>query len=113
MFLVQIAVKDVVGDDPAEEIEAVWLGLDVAWDVYIGLGTLLFALSALAHPRLGRVFGIAGILIAVLLLTLNLYSFPTPPADDGLIDTGPLVGVWYLVTVVVMFRSLAWARARD
>jgi len=112
MFLVQIAVKDATGDSPGADLKAVWLGLDVAWDVYIGLGTLLFAISALTHPRLGRAFAVSGVLIAVSLLGLNLASFPTPPADDGLVDVGPLVGVWYLAVVIAMFRSLGWARAQ-
>jgi hypothetical protein len=101
-LLVQLAVKDETGDGPAAELEAVWLGLDVAWDAYIGLGTILFGISALAHPRLGAA-----------LLVLNLASFPTPPANAGSIDIGPLVGLWYLAVTLVIFRSLSWVRANE
>jgi hypothetical protein len=55
----------------------------VAWDVYLGLGTLLFAFSAWSHPRLGRPFAVSGALIAMALLALNLASFPTPPSDSS------------------------------
>jgi hypothetical protein len=109
-LLVQLAVKHETGDDPGAEFEAVWLGLDVAWDAYIGLGTILFGVSALAHPRLGRFLGLPGIAIGAALLVLNLASFPTPPADADSIDIGPLVGLWYLAVTLVMFRSLSWVR---
>jgi hypothetical protein len=40
MLLVQLAVRlRASGETPAEQIVGVWLGLDAAWDVYIGVGT--------------------------------------------------------------------------
>jgi hypothetical protein len=113
MVLVQLAVDERTGDDPSDEVEAVWLGLDVAWDAYIGLGTVLFAIAALSHPRLGKSYGITGLAIGVALLVLNLASFPTPPADAGLADVGPLVGIWYLAVTVAMFRAGRWAREAE
>jgi hypothetical protein len=111
MLLVQLAAGIRSGDKPGSDVVSVWLGLDVAWDVYVGLGTLFFAVCALRHPRLGRVIGVAGIVIAVGLLALNLYSFPAPPGEAGLVDLGPVIGLWYLVVTVAVFASLPWARA--
>jgi hypothetical protein len=112
MLLVQLAVRArVSGGEVPPELIAVWLGLDVAWDVYVGLGTGLFALAMLHHPRFGATFGIAGVLIAAVLLALNLGTFPTPPADAGLFDAGPLVGLWYVAVSVQAWRSLGWAKA--
>jgi hypothetical protein len=113
MVLVQLAVDERTDDDPSDEVEAVWLGLDVAWDAYIGLGTVLFAIAALSHPRLGKSYGITGLAIGVALLVLNLASFPTPPGDAGLADVGPLIGIWYLAVTVAMFRSGRWAREAE
>jgi hypothetical protein len=110
MILVQLAAG-IRSDHPSSEIVSVWLGLDVAWDVYLGMGTLLFAICSLRHPRLGSVVGGAGIAIAAGLLALNLYSFPTPPANAGLVDLGPAVGAWYLLVTVLLLRSLPWARS--
>ena len=111
MLLVQLAAGIRSEDKPGPSVVSVWLGLDVAWDVYVGLGTLFFAVCAMRHPRLGLVIGSAGIVIAVGLLALNLYTFPIPPGEAGLIDLGPAVGLWYLVVTVVVFASLPWARA--
>ena len=46
--------------------------------------------------------------VAVLLLTLNLSTFPEPPEESGLVDVGPLVGLWYLAAAIRMRSSLGW-----
>ncbi len=52
MLLVQLSVRlRASGEAPAQQIAGVWLGLDVAWDVYIGLGTGCFAIAMLRHPN--------------------------------------------------------------
>jgi hypothetical protein len=91
-------------------VDKVQLGLDVSWDVFISIGTLLFAINMLTHPRFGRIVGWAGVIIASLLLGFNLYSFPTPPANAGLIDFGPFVGLWYLIISIQMLRSFRWVK---
>jgi hypothetical protein len=98
MALVQLAVRD-VADPPDEALRAVYWGLDVAWDLYIGAGTLGFAIVFL-HSNLFRWFAVPGAAIALLLLGLNVASFPEPPADAGLVDVGPLVGMWYLAVTL-------------
>ncbi len=110
MVLVQMASGSCAAPGTASSpLQAVWLGLDVAWDVYIGLGTVLFAFSMLRHPRFGRVFAGSGVAIGFTLLLFNLYTFPTPPGNAGLVDLGPVVGLWYLTVTVQMWRSLSWA----
>lgn len=111
MLLVQLAVRIRAAGQPIDQqIVAVWLGLDVAWDMYIALGTALFAWAMWAHPRFGRLFAVSGILLAALLLAFNFYAFPEPPGDINLVDLGPLVGLWYLVVTVQMWRSLNWVK---
>lgn len=95
---------------PHLPLQAVWLGLDVACDVYIGVGTALFGFSMLRHPRFGWVFGGGGIAIALALLCVTLYTFPAPPADAGLVDLGPALGVWYLAVTLRTWQSLDWAQ---
>ncbi len=112
MVLVQMAVwYSTKGEAVPLHVTAVWLGLDVAWDGYIGLGTFCFAIAMWAHPRYGRAYALSGAAIAIALLALNFYSFPEPPKSAGLIDLGPAVGLWYLLVTIQMWRSVGWARA--
>jgi len=114
MALVQMAVGySVGGEKVSAQVTAIWLGLDVAWDAYIGLGTICFAVAMLQHPRFGRVFALSGLVIGVGLLGLNFYAFPAPPESAGLIDLGPAAGLWYFVVTIQMWRSLPWAKSRS
>ncbi len=123
MLVVQLAISMSMRDyvDKAADavtkstLELIWkavdkvqLGLDVSWDIFISVGTLLFALNMLNHPRFGKILGGVGALLAILLLGFNLYSFPIPPANANLIDFGPFVGLWYLVVSIQTLRSLTW-----
>lgn len=89
-------------------VDKVQLGMDVSWDVFIAIGTILFGVAMMKHPRFGKIFGLLGFLIGHFLLVFNLATFPTPPADAGLIDFGPFVGIWYLVATILIIRSLKW-----
>jgi hypothetical protein len=118
MLLVQLAIGHQI-QSIGEEVQnltalrtsliGVQLGLDVAWDIFISLGTLLFAIAMWSDARFGWILGIAGILIAIALLILNLWTFPTPPAAQNFVDLGPLVGIWYLVVTIMMIRWLVRA----
>ncbi|MFB3908888.1 MAG: hypothetical protein ACE15D_10845 [Candidatus Eisenbacteria bacterium] len=111
MVLVQLAVR-ARAPERASDLVGVWLGLDVAWDIYIGLGTLAFGWAMWRHPRFGWPFSAVGLLLGLLVIVLNLIPFPTPPASAGSFDIGPFVGVWYLAVTIQVWRSLSWARER-
>jgi hypothetical protein len=123
MILVQLTVrnymsaylKESTNEYSREIISQIWrgvdkvqLGLDVAWDVYICTGTFLFALNMFKHPRFGKAFTISGLFISTILLGLNIYSFPVPPDEAGLIDLGPLLGLWYTAVAIRTLLSLNW-----
>lgn len=109
MLLVQLAVKATVAH-PGSAFVAVWLGLDVAWDLFVGTGTVLLGVALWHHAAFRLVIAPAGIVVGVLLLALNSATFPAPPAEAGLFDVGPFVGLWY---VVLSVRVLWLARARS
>lgn len=96
MALVQIAVKD-VAPHPGHAMTAIWLGLDVAWDVFGAVGTVLFGLALWYHARFRPVLALGGVAVGALLLALNIATFPTPPAEAGSFDAGPLVALWYVL----------------
>ena len=106
MLLVQLAVRE-HASAPGRAFVAIWLGLDVAWDLYVGVGTLAFAWLLRRHPSFRYWIAVPGIAIATLLLGLNVATFPLPPGDVGAFDAGPLVGLWYLVVTIQVGR-LAW-----
>jgi hypothetical protein len=95
----------------AEGLNAVHLGIDVAWDVLISVAVVLFGLAMLRHPRFGPVVGGIGIVLGLLLLGFNLWHFPTPPVNASSVDWGPFVALWMLLVFVMLLRSRAWARA--
>lgn len=99
MLLVQMAVR-AAEPHPGAAFTHIWLGLDVAWDLFGGAGTVLFGLALWRHPRFRPLTAGAGILAGGVLLVLNIGTFPTPPAEAGLVDVGPLVALWYVVLMV-------------
>lgn len=116
MVLVQIAVNDVeAGLSPAvnDAFEHVEFGLDLSWDVFLVAGTILFSCAMLADPRFGRRFALPGITLAAGLYVLNFATFPTPPASEGLVDLGPLVGLWYAAVSVQALRLRQLTGRRD
>ena len=116
MVLVQVAVNDVeAGLSPAvnDAFEHVEFGLDLSWDVFLVAGTILFSLAMLGDPRFGRRFAVPGIAVAAGLYVLNFATFPTPPASEGLVDLGPLVGLWYAAVSVQALRLRRATGGRD
>jgi xanthosine utilization system XapX-like protein len=116
MLLVQVAVRSggrgSVDAFLRTKFRRVDLGLDVAWDAYICLGTFLFSWNMLRHPRFGRIFGGLVLLLSAGLAVLNLAAFPAPPAYAGLIDLGPFVGLWYVAVSIQLLRSRPWAASQ-
>ena len=83
------------------------LGLDVSYDVFIGLATLLFAINMMHDPRFGKVIGWAGAFISVVMLFgANIYFFPDPPDVRGFPNVGIFTGLWYLAVVLLLIRSV-------
>ena len=116
MLLVQISVDDVEAElSPTvnEAFEHVEFGLDLSWDVFLVAGTILFGCAMAADGRFGLRFGLPGIIVGAALYVLNFASFPTPPADAGLVDLGPLVGLWYAAVSVQALRLWRATGRRD
>ncbi len=89
------------------------VGLDVAWDVFLALGTVLLAWNMWHHPRFGRLLAVSGSVIAIALVVANLAVFPEPPGQAGSIDLGPVIGLWYLIVTVRLAMSGRWAAAHE
>jgi hypothetical protein len=94
-----------------EAANGIQLGLDVAWDLFLALGTVLLAWNMWHHPRFGRLLTVTGAAIAVALAVANLAVFPEPPGDAGSVDLGPLIGLWYLIVTIRLAGSVHWVAA--
>jgi hypothetical protein len=84
-------------------------GLDVAFDIFITISWFLFGLNIAKSPSFSKLLGWSGCLIALGLLVLNLYTFPNAPAESGLFDLGPFLGLWTLVVyiwfTIILFKK--------
>ena len=125
MFLAQLGLKawlEAGLDGSAQQVSpqvaeaafqagnGIQLGLDVAWDVFLAIGTAMLAWNMREHPRFGWAYAATGLLLAAALVGLNLAAFPENPGRAGWIDVGPLVGGWYLWVTLRMAASLGWAQ---
>ncbi len=93
-----------------ESGNAVQLGIDVVWDIFILTSAILLAISMYSHPRLGKTISIIGVTIGVLGLFLNFQTFPVPPGQAGSFDIGPLVGLWFLAVMIMIIINFKWLR---
>jgi hypothetical protein len=91
-------------------LDAVHMGIDVAWDVLISVAVILFGIAMLGHPKFGRAMGALGVVLGALLLGFNLWYFPVPPSAAKSIDWGPFVALWLLAAFVLLLRAAQWAR---
>jgi hypothetical protein len=115
MIIVQLAINRSTAPSADEQLVAtlrrrLWdvvLGLDVSFDVFIGLATLLFAVNMLRDPRFGRIVGWAGVFVSVVpLLGANIYYFPDPPYVHKFPHVGIFTGLWYLAVVLMLLRAV-------
>jgi len=74
--------------------------VDVVWDIFICVASILVGITMLSHPSFGKIWGGLGIVTAALLLILNLSAFPFPPAESGSVDLGPALALWILAVYI-------------
>lgn len=87
-----------------EGVNLVQLGIDVSFDIFYCVGLILFAAVMYGHRDFGKFLGVFGVVAAGALLIANLAAFPYLPTESGLIDFGPVTGVWWLAVIVQMVR---------
>jgi len=87
-----------------ELVDYVQQGIDVSFDIFYCLGLLLLSVAMIRHRDFGKVLGLFGAVSAAALLSLNLGAFPWIPTEVGLVDLGPLTGIWWLIVIVQLIR---------
>ncbi len=86
-------------------LNSVHLGIDIAWDILISSAVILFGIAMIKHEKFGKIMGILGIIFGSLLISFNIWYFPTPPVSSNSIDWGPFVALWLLVVFVLLLRK--------
>lgn len=123
MISVQLAVRmgiaEYMGSTiPGEEnlhgiirqaLRLVDMGIDVAWDIFIGSSLICLSVALVSHPRFGRAWGIPSALFGAGLIGLNIVTFPWPPNTRGLFDLGPFIGLF----IILLSTRLLLLRGTD
>lgn len=93
-------------------VRLVDMGIDVAWDMFIGASLLFLSFALKGNKGYGLWWGITSAILAVSLIVLNVITFPWPPDSRDLFDIGPLVGV-FIITVSgrLLFHGLRMKRS--
>lgn len=73
------------------------MGLDVAWDMFIGSSLIATGIAMFGYGRLGKGWGIPAIACGASLIVLNVMTFPWPPNTRDLFDAGPFIGIYIMI----------------
>ncbi len=111
MLSVQIGLKAGISDAIAladspekETLELIlsstsWvhLGIDLAWDMFLGASLIFLSLAIKRHARLGMWWTIPMFVLGLSVIIINLYTFPYTPVSSGLFDIGPAIGTFMII----------------
>jgi len=86
-------------------INSVQFTLDIAFDIFYCLLVILYSIAMINDSYFGKIIGIFGLLSGSVLLFLNLFTFPFPPGESGLIDLGPLTGLFWIIVIMMFLRG--------
>ncbi len=102
---VRAGIEQYIAEKPGSEemlrlirqsVRLVDMGIDVAWDLFIGTALIFLCFAILRHGDFGVAWGIPAGVLGLLLIVLNVATFPWPPNTQGLIDIGPAIGVFII-----------------
>lgn len=102
MLLVQGSVSYYAAELGAEAsllrlLRSVDLGIDLAWDVFMGASLMLTAAVMRRHRRFGAWWSYPAGVLGLLLIVLNGITAPLPPNSAGLFDVGPATALYGIV----------------
>ena len=84
-------------------------GMDVAFDIFITISWFLFGINIASKQAFRKILGWVTCILSGGLLTLNMITFPIAPAEDGLMDLGPFLGLWILV-IYIWFARISFTK---
>lgn len=81
-------------------------GTDLAWDTFIFGATIFNSMFFITQKVGWRILGIIGVIIGILGLLFNYAAWPANPGNAGLVDLGPLAGIWYLAACIFLLVQM-------
>ena len=81
-------------------------GLNFTMDFFLDAAAFCYASILWRRGTPGRVLAVLSIALVGPHFVMKIITFPQPPAEAGLFDGGPLVGVWFLLTTIYVTRWL-------
>ena len=76
------------------------LGVDVAWDLFIGASLIFLGMAMKGRAHFGLWWSIPAATLGVIVIAINAVTFPQPPNTQGLFDVGPFVGTYMIILAV-------------
>jgi len=118
MIVVQFAIKAAVPDITNDLDKQITIaltrglrmidhGLDVAWDMLIGTALMFSGFAMRRRTGLRLPWAIPSVTLGAALIVLNAATYPWPPADRGLFDVGPLIGI-FVMALAARLAVLGW-----
>ncbi|MFC2096742.1 hypothetical protein ACFLSI_00265 [Bacteroidota bacterium] len=118
MVSVQIGLKAGIGDLIANaegnkkemlslilaSTEWVHLGIDLAWDMFLGAFLILLSIVIYNHPEFKIWWSIPMALLGISVIVINLYTFPYTPESQGIIDVGPFIGSFMIIWAIRIIK---------
>ena len=86
-------------------VNSVQFTMDIAFDIFYCLLIILYSYEMFRSIIFGKIVSVFGIVSGTALLVLNLWTFPYPPAESGLIDLGPLTGIWWIWVIILIIKN--------
>jgi hypothetical protein len=88
------------------------LGLDVAWDLLMSTGLVFWGVAIRKRSGLGPGWGVPLVVLGLGLIGFNAATFPWPPGDHGLVDLGPVTGL-FMLALAARLALLGWRAAAE
>ena len=86
-------------------VNSVQFTIDIAFDVFYCLLIVLYSYEMFRNKNYGKPIGVFGVLVGLGLLGFNIWTFPYPPAEAGLIDLGPVTAIWWIWAIIGTTRQ--------
>ena len=89
-------------------------GLNITSDIFLDLAIVLFGVVCWNYNRIGKFLALIAFLGGGLHFIFKAYTFPKPPASEGLFDAGPIAAMWPFIASVwiLIYLSADQKKAR-